>query len=74
MDLNYEADTVAEEDEDHDEALGEESDSSITLIMDSNEDYDLSDDDIDESEDDDYYDTDSDYDGDYDDSGGDSGF
>ncbi|MGE3728390.1 MAG: hypothetical protein AB7I41_22765 [Candidatus Sericytochromatia bacterium] len=74
MNLEFETDAATEEDEDHDEALGEESDSSVSLIMDSSEEYDLSDQEIDESEDDDYYDTDSDFDGDYDESGGDSGF
>lgn len=74
MNLEFEADAATEEDEDHEEALGEESDSSVSLIMDSSEEYDLSDQEGDESEDDDYYDTDSDFDGDYDESGGDSGF
>ncbi|PIQ23060.1 hypothetical protein COW36_02140 [bacterium (Candidatus Blackallbacteria) CG17_big_fil_post_rev_8_21_14_2_50_48_46] len=65
---------LIEEEEDLDEALGEDSDVSYTLLTDGHEEYESADEELDGGEDDDYYDADDSYDGDFDEGGGDSGF
>jgi hypothetical protein len=72
--MTEEETSITEEEEDLDEALGEESETSVTILSDGSNEYDISESESDDSEDDDYYDSDSDFDGDFDESGGDSGF